>query len=235
MLQQTQVVRVMLKYPEFIKKFPGVSQLAHASVRSVLAAWSGLGYNRRALYLKRTAERVMKEYGGKLPSDQNILKTLPGIGANTAGAIAAFAFNKPVPFIETNIRRAFIHHFFSKRRKISDKEVLEIAENVLPSGKAREWHWALMDYGHALALTLPKGANPNRRSKHYAKQASFAGSDRELRGKIIRLLVVKKRMSRRSLVAALQAPPPRAWRILHELVQEGFLERRSATYAVRGA
>ena len=120
MLQQTQVGRVMAKYKEFIREFPDFKKLAQAPTAKVLKAWSGLGYNRRALYLKRTAERVTNEFQGKLPKDQSMLVDLPGIGPNTAGAICAYSFNMPVVFIETNIRRVFIHFFFNKtKRKIS--------------------------------------------------------------------------------------------------------------------
>ena len=121
MLQQTQTSRVKVKYPEFIKQFPDFKHLANASTAEVLRAWQGLGYNRRALYLKKLAERVIKDFGGKLPRDPAILKTLPGIGAATAGSVAAFAFNSPTIFIETNIRAVFLHFFFAGKNKVSDQ------------------------------------------------------------------------------------------------------------------
>jgi A/G-specific adenine glycosylase len=112
MLQQTQTDRVMPKYNEFLNSFPDFQALADAPVSKALAAWQGLGYNRRALYLQRIAKIVMQEYGGKLPSDIDILDEMPGIGRHTAGSILAFAFDRPAVFIETNIRRVFIHFFF---------------------------------------------------------------------------------------------------------------------------
>src|ERR1700751_788981 len=104
MLQQTQTQRVISKYEEFIAAFPDFKSLAAASLRDVLLVWQGLGYYRRARFLHQLAQIVVNEHGGALPQDQKVLQTLPGIGPNTAGSICAFAFNKPVVFIETNIR-----------------------------------------------------------------------------------------------------------------------------------
>jgi A/G-specific adenine glycosylase len=113
MLQQTQVDRVGPKFEAFIAALPSFSALAKAPLKKVLTLWQGLGYNRRALHLKKSAGIIVKKYNGKLPSAPEILDTLPGIGNATAASIAAFAFNKPVVFLETNIRTVLIHHFFS--------------------------------------------------------------------------------------------------------------------------
>ncbi len=113
MLQQTQVQRVMGKYEPFINAFPDFSSLARAPLRLILKQWQGLGYNRRAIALKLISRRIMEEFHGELPSSVETLMTLPGIGRATASAISAFAFHIPSVFIETNIRRVFIHGFFS--------------------------------------------------------------------------------------------------------------------------
>jgi A/G-specific adenine glycosylase len=110
MLQQTQVSRVQSKFISFIRKFPTIEALAAAPLADVLGAWSGLGYNRRAKFLWQAAQDIQAK--GSFPQTVDLLMQLPGIGANTAGAIAAYAFNRPVFFIETNIRTVFIHHFF---------------------------------------------------------------------------------------------------------------------------
>ena len=115
MLQQTQVPRVTVKYAEFIAAFPDVRSLAAASLDEVLQVWRGLGYNRRALMLKRAAEEIVVRFGGAVPDDPSALRSLPGIGPYTAGAVLAFAFNRPEVIIETNIRTVFIHHFFPDR------------------------------------------------------------------------------------------------------------------------
>src|SRR5574337_224310 len=115
MLQQTQVQRVMGKYEPFINAFPDFSSLARAQLRMIMRQWQGLGYNRRAIALKQIAQRVMEEFHGELPSSVETLMTFPGIGRATASAISAFAFHIPAVFIETNIRRVFIHVFFHDR------------------------------------------------------------------------------------------------------------------------
>ena len=224
MLQQTQVGRVIGKYREFIKEFPDFKKLAQASTAKVLKVWSGLGYNRRALYLKRTAERVADEFGGKLPNDPSILVDLPGIGPNTAGAICAYSFNMPVVFIETNIRRVFIHFFFNKtKRKISDAEILKLVEETLDRKNPRAWYSALMDYGTYLKSQV---VNPNRRSLHYAKQSKFEGSDRELRGKILKLLLKKKEISKKEIVTETKENPERIEKVLGGLKKDKFIRQK---------
>lgn len=225
MLQQTQVARVVPKYKFFLKKFPTIQAIARASLRDVLRAWQGLGYNRRALSLKKSAEMVLKRFGGKVPSDSRLLNSLPGVGEGTAGAIRAFAFNKPVVFIETNIRRVYIYFFFKNRRKVSDKEILPLVEEALDRKNPREWYWALMDYGARLRRGYGGQAilNPNRKSAHYAKQAKFTGSKRELRGKILKLLVQRKSGTITQIAKTTLWPRSEVLGALRELEGEGFV------------
>ncbi len=230
MLQQTQVARVMEHYPRFIKRFPNFRALARAGGGEVLAAWQGLGYNRRAIYLKRAAEAVVRDFGGRLPRDRAALESLPGIGHGTSGSLMAFAFNEPAVFIETNIRRVFIHFFFPGRKAVTDGALERYIERSVDKSRPREWYWALMDYGAAMARgggTADRG-NPNRRSAHYKKQAPFAGSDRELRGKILRwtLAAKKNTMSVQTLSDALAFPRRRLERVLRALANEGFIARK---------
>ena len=126
MLQQTQVSRVQVKYPLFLEKFPTVVSLANAELHAVLSLWQGLGYNRRAMYLKRCAEIVVRDYKGMFPKDFKTLCSLPGIGPATAGDMMAFAWNIPIALIETNIRSVFIHFFFEGTKKIHDREILPL-------------------------------------------------------------------------------------------------------------
>lgn len=186
MLQQTQVVRVRAKYAEWLAVFPDFETLAAASGPQVLGVWQGLGYNRRGLWLREAARRVVEDYAGRLPDDPGELVKLPGIGPNTAGSIAAFAYNRPVVFIETNIRRAFIHEFFPQEDAVPDAQLRPLIEAALDHENPREWYWALMDYGAWLATQVP---NPNRRSKHYARQSQFEGSARQIRGEVLRQLL----------------------------------------------
>lgn len=183
MLQQTQAPRVVEKFKLFIKTFPNFESLAKASFKDILTVWQGLGYNRRALGLKKLAEIVVIEHRGKLPKTPDELVGLPWIGPHTAGSIAAYAYNYPSIFIETNIRSVCIHEFFGDKIEVTDKELLPYIEVVLDKEKPREWYNALMDYGTWLKET---NKNPSRRSKHYTKQSTFKGSIRKLRGMILR-------------------------------------------------
>jgi A/G-specific adenine glycosylase len=181
MLQQTQAARVIPKYQEFLTLFPTVQSLAAASLADVLKAWSGLGYNRRAKFLWQAAGQIKNTF----PDTLDDLVALPGVGVNTAGAILAYSFNQPVVFIETNIRSVYIHHFFEDRMDVHDTEILPIVKVTLDKEHPREWYWALMDYGVYIKNTV---GNTSRNSKHYTKQSTFAGSRRQIRGQIIKLL-----------------------------------------------
>jgi A/G-specific adenine glycosylase len=191
MLQQTQADRVVPKFKAFIKKFPTIQKLARASLREVLLAWQGLGYNRRALYLKKAAEEIVAKHSGKVPNDVEALIALPAIGPYTARAIRAFAWNIPDVFIETNIRTVFIHHFFPKKEKVPDSALLPFIEETLDRTSPKEWYAALMDYGSYLKRIVP---NPSRRSRSHVKQGAFKGSLREARGKILRYVTEHERL-----------------------------------------
>ncbi|MDO8847057.1 MAG: A/G-specific adenine glycosylase [Coriobacteriia bacterium] len=182
MLQQTQVSRVVPKYAEFLETFPTVEALATAPLDELLRVWRGLGYNRRALNLKRAAEVILAENGGRVPDTLDGLTALPGIGHATAAQVLAFAFDVGVPFIETNIRSVFLHEFFGDAEDVPDAAILPLVEATLPAEGAREWFWALMDYGTHLKATLP---NPSRRSRHHVQQGRFEGSNRQLRGRLL--------------------------------------------------
>jgi len=224
MLQQTQTNRVEKKYEEFIKKFPTVRSLADASLKEVLETWQGLGYNRRALYLWRSAQEIVKKHGGKIPIVYNKLVTLPGIGPSTAGAVCAFAFNVPIPFIETNIRRAIIYFFFSDLRSVSDKKIFTIVVESMDIKNPREWYWALMDYGATLAKREKE--NPNKKSKHYVKQSKFEGSRRQARGKIMReLLLGPKKFLQ--LQKKLNLSPELTRELIGEMKKEGMVKEKN--------
>lgn len=232
MLQQTQVSRVEKFYPVFLKQFPDFKTLAEAKTADVLRAWQGMGYNRRTLALQRLARIVKKERSGKLPKDRTILEALPGIGKGTSGSLMAFAFDEPVIFIETNIRRTFIHHFFPRRRNVLDAEIEPLVAKALDITKPREWYWALMDYGAALGMRSRAKKNPNRRSGHYARQSKFAGSDRELRGKILKIALAEKKITMSILAKRLTEPTPRVKKVAESLVRDGLLAYRGRSIGV---
>jgi len=219
MLQQTQVSRVVNKYSEFIATFPDFLALGKAPLRQVLQVWQGLGYNRRALALQQTAQKVITQFSGKLPADPEVLRQFPGIGQYTAAAVVTFAFNKPVAFIETNIRTVFTHCFFDKRELISDREILPLIELTIDRKNPREWNYALFDYGAML-----KHQRKVIQKVKLSRQGCFRGSNRELRGQIIRQLVERESIAMQDLIDILNQNGERVRRILLELQREGLIQ-----------
>jgi A/G-specific adenine glycosylase len=273
MLQQTQVSRVIPKYIAWLEKFPTVQDLASAKVSDVLQLWSGLGYNRRALNLKKTAEAVVRDYGGSFPKDETSLLRLPGIGKYTARALMCFAFDEQVAVVDTNVKKviltkfvnelgiknselsiknnkiwgikkqesslrqaqtlsiskgskedqnddSFLIHDSRRKESITEKEIWQIAEALVPYGRAYEWNQGLMDYAGAM-LKQEKIPIP--------KQSKFVGSHRYYRGRVIKALLEKKTIGTAALGALIKndfSTTDQAWLdgLLQELQQEGFLQ-----------
>jgi len=229
MLQQTQVERVMEKYGLFLARFPDAVSLTKATLKEVLEVWQGLGYNRRAISLMKLAGIIVSEYQGELPADAEKLMKLPGIGHATAGCLLAFAFHIPSVFIETNIRRVFIHHFFQDREGIHDDEIMPLVEVTLDRSNPRDWYYALMDYGSQLKKAID---NPNKKSAHYTRHAPFEGSDRKIRGAVLKSLVRKTSMTEEDMIIAISIEKERIKKILSALVKEGFIVRAGKTYRI---
>lgn len=268
MLQQTQIARVIPKYKEFLKAFPTLISLARARDKKLLKVWQGLGYWRRAKYLKGIAKIICagknklfkywfisqnladfedRSFGISLSND---LQKLPGIGSYTARALACFAFGNTEAFLDTNIRRVYLHFFFPNLTKISDAEILPIAQKSLTSVLChgnklmitpREWHYALFDYG---AMVL-KDKKINKQSKHYRKQSKFEGSFRSFRTKVVHFLLAqpKNRMSRMALetflkkelakntkVRPLQAYSPEE--IINSLLKDNLIKKSAKQYFI---
>ena len=177
----------------------------------------GLGYNRRGKALWQNAQRVMREFNGVLPDDPDILQTFAHIGPNTAASITAFAFNKPVVFIETNIRAVYLHSFFKDQENIKDAQLMPLIESTLDHINPREWYYALMDYGVYLKKQLP---NPSRKSAHHAVQSKFEGSDRQIRGKILKKVIQVGALDKDALFLFLGNEHERYERILDDLIKE---------------
>jgi A/G-specific adenine glycosylase len=229
MLQQTQVERVIEKFQEFLEAFPDFNALADAPLPRLLKIWQGMGYNRRALALKALAQKVVAVHRGKLPHEPEKLIALPGIGPYTAGAIAAFAFNRPVVFMDTNIRRVYIHEFFHDRDDIHDDEIIPFLERTMDAEHPRKWYNALMDYG----TMLKKGqVNPNRRSAHYTRQGPFENSNRQVRGKILKVLVAESQLSAAKIVKRMGMDTERVKANLTKLTEEGFIKKDGRTYSL---
>lgn len=231
MLQQTQTRRVSEKYLKFKKKFPDFLSLSIASLEEVLKEWKGLGYNRRAIALKTIADTVVKDFEGKLPDSIDILKSFPQIGHNTASSIITFAFNKSTAFIETNIRRVYIYFFFPNKRKIDDKEILPIVKKSVDNANPREWYYALMDYGVMLKKAHPE---LNKKSTHYRKQAPFKGSTRQIRGKILELLIKQGKMEIKNIQRVFDSNEQKKIKnMLNQLEKEGFIEITDDTINIK--
>jgi A/G-specific adenine glycosylase len=241
MLQQTSVPRVMSRYSAFIRAFPSFRQLANSSVDQLIGAWKGLGYNRRALALRESARRVTSEFHGRLPRTVDELVQLPGVGQATAAAVIVYTHNIPLVFIETNIRRVFLHTFFPGQENVPDSRILPLVEETVDRENPREWYYALMDYGTSLGVGGARGpggdggvvgANPNRRSSRYTVQSRFEGSLRQLRGKVLAVILDKKAASLARIGELLDADP-RITEALGQLVDEGFLRLSRGNYSFK--
>lgn len=227
MLQQTQVERVIPFYTSFISKFPTAKKLSEAPLAEVLKQWQGLGYNRRAKMLYLAA----KELAVRNVRTIDELEALPGVGPYTARAVAAFAFNADVTFVETNIRTVIIHHFFPDEEHIADASIDEVLKLALPRGRSCAWYSALMDYGASLKRS---GISHNARSRTHVKQAKFAGSLREARGAILRRLTEGNASS--SDLTGLLGPERRVQvrRALRALITEQLVEREGSRFVLPG-
>ena len=225
MLQQTQVDRVRPKYQEFIGRFPDPAALARAPLQQVLAAWSGLGYNRRAQALKKCAEAIMKHCGGRVPDSQESLEQLPGIGPYTARAVCVFAYNQPRIVIETNIRAVYIHFFFAGRTSVPDGDLLQFIQKTLYRRNPRRWYNALMDYGVMLKKSC---GNPSRNSTRYARQSPFKGSNREIRGMIIKILLMHQACTEAMLIKKTGKDSERVKAVILHLLEEDLVRRQGS-------
>ncbi len=229
MLQQTQVSRVLVKYPEFMSAFPDWESLARAPLSSVLEAWKGMGYARRALALKKIAGIVLDEYGGRLPGDYEALVRLPSVGKATAGSILAFAFGVPMAVIETNIRAVFIHFFFDGRDNVRDADIEPLVESTLDRRNPRKWYYALMDYGVYLKK---RDRSLLGKSAHYRKQPRFRGSTRETRSRILALVSGRPGITRQAIRASLDAEQEKTNLCIDALAKEGFLVKQGRGFRI---
>ncbi len=219
MLQQTQADRVTPKFLTFVKRFPSFRALARAPIADVLRLWSGLGYNRRALALKKCADVVIKKYQGKLPDILSQLEELPGVGPATARSILVYAFNRPEVFIETNVRAVFIHFFFPHKKNVTDHKLWPLVEKTLDQHNPRRWYNALMDYGTMLKKEFK---NPAGRSAHHSRQSRFEGSNRQVRGLILRLLT-RRSCSITQIAQKINRPSDTVLKNIAALSKEGFI------------
>jgi len=229
MLQQTQVSRVISKYREWMRAFPSWKVLAGASLKEVLQVWQGMGYNRRGKWLHESAKRVLEVHKGRLPSDPAELISFPGIGPNTAASIAAFGFDQPTVFIETNIRSVIIHHFFADKEGIDDAEILPIVDQTLDRSAPHRWYSAIMDYGTQLKADNP---NPSQKGRHHTRQSKFEGSLRQVRGAVLKSLTSSGGQTATQLVREIGFEKYRIEQALAGLQKEGMIQLAGKTFFV---
>jgi A/G-specific adenine glycosylase len=146
MAQQTQIGRAAQYWDRWMRRFPTLAALAGASPADVLREWAGLGYNRRAINLQRTARAIVAEHGGAVPDSVAALEGLPGVGPYTARAVAAIAFGRPVAAVDTNVRRV-VSRVASTAGVLAPRELQALADAAVPEGRAKAWTHALMDVG----------------------------------------------------------------------------------------
>jgi A/G-specific adenine glycosylase len=221
MLQQTQVSRVIPKYRKFLEAFPNMKRLAEAETKYLLQVWSGLGYNRRAIWLRDAAREIVKR--GEYPRTIEELCALKGIGSYTSRSILIFAFNEDLAAIDTNIRRVLIASGFANE-EMSESQLQSVADRLLLRGRSSDWHNALMDYGSEVLTSSSTGIAPT------SSQPRFTGSDRQVRGAIIRQLTCTDSLSLEDLREELKEEGIKSSNLQHilgQLIEEGFIERIS--------
>jgi A/G-specific adenine glycosylase len=227
MLQQTQVSRVVSKYQQWMLRWPTIDDACNATLAEVLVLWSGLGYNRRAKYLHESLRRIQKVHSGIVPNNISELQALPGIGPNTAAAIIVYTYNVPISFIETNIRTVYIDAFFADTdTQVTDKQIIEKVHSTMDTERPREWFYALMDYG---AYLKKSQRNHLSQAAAHKKQSVFKDSNRQLRGRVLRLLTEVHSISTDELVV--EFSDNRIHSVITDLLAEGLIvERMKGVY-----
>lgn len=247
MSQQTQIQRVVGPYTTFIDKWPTPEALSDAPQSEVVTFWSehSLGYNNRAKYLHQAAERIVEEYDGCVPSTLPELKSLSGVGPYTAAAVSAFAFNRDVAVVDTNVKRILYRAF-----DIEDDDAIfeRVSSDLLPTGQAATWNNAIMELGGLVCTPTPScdaGECPWREWCHAYRtgdftapdvpsQPDFSGSRRQYRGRIIRALSSEEGMPVGELGPMVRVDygtpeADRSWLedLIDDLVSDGLVTRES--------
>ncbi len=237
MLQQTQIDRVLLKWPEFLEEFPTVTSCALSPTSEVVKKWAGMGFNRRAVLLHETAKFIRDNHGGKVPSELGALLSLPGVGPYTARAILAFAFEQDEAVVDTNVGRVLARW---TGQRLKPAEAQELANSSVPLGEGWAWNQAVLDLGSMVCRSKNPccekcpilsscswqgvGVDPAKGSAGVSgTQSKFEGSDRQGRGKLVTAL--RKRPVKKSELAEIMGWPTdseRAERVAFTVVSDGL-------------
>jgi A/G-specific adenine glycosylase len=222
MLQQTQVDRVLPKYEQWLAAFPTLDRLAEAPTGEVIRLWAPLGYNSRAVRLQAIARQCIASFEGRMPACFDELLQLTGVGRYTAGAVACFAYEQQVTFWDTNVRRVLTRIFRGPSEVLSERDMEDLAAEVLPPNDSYDWHQALMDLGATICVSRgPRcdlcpamnecAAHPailfqplavaERRGKYEAKP--FETTNRYFRGRVVDALRERSPLSLADLAARL--------------------------------
>ncbi len=237
MLQQTQASRVVPAFRSFLRRFPTVRALAAAPRRAVIAAWGGLGYNRRAVRFSEAARAIVRDHGGRIPRDRRELLDLPGVGPYTAAAVASMGFGEPVAVVDTNVRRVVARvHLGIDGHQAPAREVRALADAWLDRDDPATWNQAVMDLGREVCRPRPRcdvcplgGICRFRRSGATAgrgpgRQGRFEGSNRQIRGAVVNALRSNPSLTSAQLAEEVGFSPDRVERAVEALALEGLLE-----------
>lgn len=249
MLQQTQVSRVVRPWNEFLVSFPTPNACARAPLSRVLRLWAGLGYHRRAKALHGAAQMIRDDFGGVVPDQVEQLRLLPGVGEYTANAVASFCFARPVAVLDTNVGRILARALAN--RALGNREARGMAQELMGRGASAPFNQTMLDLGAQFCRAVPRcescpvadsckwnlegGVDPAPRSAAVSRpQSRFAGSDRQLRGRLLSQLRGGAR-SKRQLLAPLEGVDDvRCEVILRGLVADGLVQRRGRVVQLSG-
>jgi len=244
MLQQTSTSRVLVPWEKFLAEFPDPTSCANADLASVLRAWRGLGYHRRAKALHDAAKRLRDEYDGRVPSSPAALRQLPGVGEYTAHAVASFAFGVRVAVVDTNVGRVLARAVANRR--LAPREARELATSLLPRTHAAAHNQAMLDLGAQYCRAVARcptcplrrqcrwrregGDDPATGSAGVSRpQAPFVGSDRQLRGRVLNALREGPH-SKEQLGVLVDVDAERSERVLRALERDGLIARDDAIF-----
>jgi A/G-specific adenine glycosylase len=229
MLQQTQVPRVAPRFLEWLEAWPDLESLAAAPLAEVLRRWQGLGYNNRARRLRECAAEAVAAApdGGaaELPRTVDGLRALPGIGPYTARAVLIFAHNQDLAAVDANVRRVLTHEL-GLAGDLGDAQLQAVADALLPRGRSRDWHNALMDYGSLVLTARTTGIAPRTR------QTAFEGSRRQQRARLLRRLLEGGPQPLSELTIALALPLDETADIVERLRRDGLVAEAGGTVSV---